>query len=232
MQAVMMIAACGVTALDAAAPGSTPATDAFASLRMISVPLAMAAALACFLLRASAWPRSAFTARVTAGLVAYLAADSMLLVPRLFVPSLLAYMVAQLCLLWAFQHDVPRLPCWRSLVVAVLISAGMYMLQFPALPFTLRIVAAGYFGAMSLMVAQALGRATLLRTPASAAMAAGAVLLLATDCLITIHHYAASLPGAGFWSHATCYCTQRLSVWHAEPARAALAVRLPSKSAA
>jgi alkylglycerol monooxygenase len=232
MQAVMMIAACGVTAMDAAGPGSTTAAGAFATVRMIAVPVAMAAALACFLLRAAAWPRSAFSTRVTAGLLAYLLADSMLLVPQLFVPSLLAYMVAQLCYLAAFQHGVPRLPCWRSLIVAVLISAGMYMLQFPALPFSLRIVAAGYFGAMSLMVAQALGRATLLRTPASAAMAAGAVLLLATDCLITIHHYAASLPGAGFWSHATYYCAQMLIVWHAEPARAAVLVALPKTTAA
>lgn len=82
----------------------------------------------------------------------------------------------------------------------------------------LKVAVAAYVLAISLMAAQAIGRATLLRDKASVAVATGACFFMLSDALLASNRFVYPLPLASLWVLATYYLAQILIVSHAHPA--------------
>ena len=99
----------------------------------------------------------------------------------------------------------------------------MYAFLFPKLTGILPVAVAAYVVVISLMTAQAIGRATVLRDRASLGVAAGAVFFMVSDSLLATNRFAFPLAMAQFWVLGTYYAAQILiarNAWQATaPAR-------------
>jgi uncharacterized membrane protein YhhN len=121
-----------------------------------------------------------------------------------------------------FRLGVPCFPRRRGLAATVAAAAGMAVFLFPYLGPVLKVAVPAYALVISLMAAQAIGRAAVVRDPASVAVAAGAVLFMASDTLLAINKFALPLPMAQFWVLGTYYAAQVLIVHNARPVAASV----------
>ncbi|MGZ5271571.1 MAG: lysoplasmalogenase family protein [Ramlibacter sp.] len=181
-------------------------------------PLAMALAIAVVALR---WQRAqrplAFDGWLLAGLACSLAGDVLLMLPGRFIPGLVAFLLAHLCYLVLLSRGVGWLPRPRALAATLGVGAVVYAALLPALGPVLRVAVAAYVLVIATMAAQAIGRAGVLRDAASRAVAAGAVLFMASDTLLAVNRFAMPLPLAPLWILATYYAAQILIARFAAP---------------
>ncbi len=154
-------------------------------------------------------------ALLLAALVFSLAGDVLLMLPgNLFIPGLAAFLVAHLFYIVLFRSDAraaPWFPSKAALAATLLAAVAMYATVYPGLNDPLlRVAVAVYALAISLMAAQALGRATLLQTQAAWCVGAGACLFMASDSLIAINRFVQPVPLSAFWILTTYYAAQLL----------------------
>ena len=89
----------------------------------------------------------------------------------------------------------------------------MYALLWPSLPNpVLKLAVAAYVAAISLMTAQAIGRAAVLGHDASRWTAVGAGVFMLSDSLIAINKFLQPVPLAPLWILASYYAAQLLIV--------------------
>lgn len=177
----------------------------------------LAKPLATGLLLMLAWraadPLSArYRKRVCAGLVFALVGDVLLMLPvDLFVPGLLAFLLAQLCFLAAWLDDsrfAVRPLAWLGCLAAALLLVA---LLWHGIAGVLRMAVIVYAATLATMAGQALGRARwhtavadALARPARWA-AFGALVFMLSDSLLAWDRFRDPLPWAPLWILGTYY---------------------------
>jgi alkylglycerol monooxygenase len=174
-------------------------------------PLAMLLAIALVVERSrgvAVAPRE--RALLVAGLAFSLAGDVLLMFPAYFVPGLVGFLVAHLCYIALFKQRVPWFPSRRALAGTLAYGVAMYAVLFAHLGPVLKVAVAAYVIVISLMAAQAIGRATVLRDRAALAVAVGSLFFMASDTLLAVNRFALPVPLAPLWVLATYYAAQIL----------------------
>ena len=177
------------------------------SLVYLFKPLATLALVAVVLRTAG---RSRYGTWIGAGLVAALAGDILLMLPQgLFVPGLVAFLLAHLCFIRAFAVDgagvrAPLLP--GVPVAAAAIAVLVYL--WPALG-PMRVPVACYVATITTMSWQAIARWSVRRGPDAALSALGSVFFLASDSSLAINRFVAPFAGATLLVMGTYYA----AVW-------------------
>lgn len=177
------------------------------SLVYVFKPLATLA-LVAIVLRTTA--KSRYGTWIGAGLVAALAGDILLMLPQgLFVPGLVAFLVAHLCFIRAFAIDGAgrRAPLLPGVPVAVAAIAVLVYL-WPSLG-PLRVPVACYVATITTMSWQAIARWSVRRTSGAALAALGSVFFLASDSSLAINRFVAPFAGATLVVIGTYYA----AVW-------------------
>ena len=159
-----------------------------------------------------------------AALLASLIGDVALMFERGFLPGLVAFLLAHLAYLVLLRRDVGWLPDRAWLAAAAAFGAVMLAVLWRALPAGLHLPVIVYVAAISTMGAQALGRARVRGDAASAAVAAGALLFMASDTLLALNRFVAPLPAAPLLVLSTYFTAQLLI------ARFALSARSPRRA--
>lgn len=214
-------------AVEAGALATATAATGLIDLHRLFKPLAMILTMAFVFQRASS--SAPFTRLLLGALALSLVGDVFLMLPGYFIPGLVAFLLAHLCYIALFRRGVPWFANRMALAATLTAAAAMYAFLFPNLDPVLKIAVACYAVVIATMAAQAIGRATVLRDPASIGVAIGAVLFMLSDSLLAINKFATPLPFAQFWVLATYYAAQLLI---AHNALAVSAEALPSNSTA
>jgi alkylglycerol monooxygenase len=149
-------------------------------------------------------------ALLLAGLAFSLAGDVLLMLPAYFVPGLVGFLIAHLCYIALFRQRVRWFPSPRALVGTLAFGAAMYAFLFAHLGPVLKVAVAAYVVVISLMAAQAIGRALVLRDRGALAVAVGSSLFMLSDSLLAVNRFALPVPLAGLWVLATYYAAQIL----------------------
>jgi sterol desaturase/sphingolipid hydroxylase (fatty acid hydroxylase superfamily)/uncharacterized membrane protein YhhN len=205
------IAAVGAT-VGAALAGEGAAGFDWALLGHACKPLVLGLALAWALQRRRAAPAAQRGAHglLAAALAASLAGDVALMLQGGFLPGLVAFLVAHLCYLVLFARGVGPLPSLAVALACATFGVAMAAVLWPHLPGALRGPVAAYVAVICAMGAQALGRALARRDPASIAVAAGAVLFMASDTMLALDRFVAPLPLAPLGILGTYFVAQLL----------------------
>jgi uncharacterized membrane protein YhhN len=144
-----------------------------------------------------------------------LAGDAFLMFPGYFVPGLVAFLLAHLAYIALFRQDAAWFPSRRALAATLGIGAAMYAFLWQGgLPAALRAPVAAYVLVIALMAAQAIGRATVQRSPAAIGVAVGAAFFMLSDSLLAVNKFVTPLPMAQLWVLSTYYAAQILIVRH------------------
>ena len=214
------LAALEVLLLDAAVLAtlaSVPGGVAFWWLK----PLPMLLGIAFVLQRA--WrlgPLQRSDVLLACALLASLAGDVLLMLPgNFFVPGLAAFMAAHLAYLAMLRQGQPWFAHRRALAAVLTIGGLMFLVLAPTLwpqPVLAGAVLA-YVLVISLMCAQALGRASVLQDEAARWLALGACLFMLSDSLIAINKFLTPLPLASVWVLSTYFAAQMLIMHNARP---------------
>ncbi len=148
-----------------------------------------------------------------AALAGSLAGDVFLMFEGFFIPGLVSFLLAHVAYILLLRRGVPWFPSRAALAATLGVGAAMYaFLWFGGLPAGLRIPVAAYVSVIALMVAQAIGRASTLRSTASWLVAAGAALFMVSDSLLATNKFVQPLPMAQFWVLGSYYAAQLLIV--------------------
>lgn len=223
---VLMVEAAALSAATAAAaaghvvPGAELAsTPLLLVLHQLFKPLAMLIAIV-FVARKAVLERwsGQFASYFLAALAFSLAGDVLLMLKGLFVPGLVAFLLAHLFYIALLRRGVPWFPSRRALAATLGVGCAMYAFLFAGgLPEALRIPVAAYVVVIALMAAQAIGRATLLRDRHAIAVAIGAGLFMLSDALLAVNRFVTPLPLAQLWVLASYYAAQLLITCNARP---------------
>lgn len=170
-------------------------------------------------------------ALLIAGLALSLAGDCLLMFEGFFIPGLVAFLAAHVCYVALFRQGLPWFPSRTALFATFAAAAAMYAFLFGSLGAVLRVAVGAYVIVIALMAAQAIGRACVLRDRASIAVAAGAVLFMASDSLLATNRFAVPLPLAQLWVLATYYAAQVLIARHALASAPPAAAATPATAA-
>ncbi len=163
-----------------------------------------------------------FKALLCASLLACMAGDVLLMLPgNYFLAGLAAFLVGHLFYIAMLRVDtqtVPWFPNRVALAVTLLVAVCLYLVLWPGLrdP-VLKAAVALYALVIALMAAQAIGRATSLRTPESLCVALGACFFMLSDSLIAINRFVQPLPMEALWVLSTYYVAQMLIAANAWP---------------
>jgi alkylglycerol monooxygenase len=195
-----------VLAIEAAALATATSAVGMVELHRVFKPLAL------LLVIAFVWQRWRGRAPrlLVAALAFSLAGDVALMLPGLFIPGLVAFLIAHLCYIALFRADAPWFASRRALAATLAAAGVMYGVLFPSLDPVLKIAVACYAVVIALMAAQAIGRAVVLRDAASIGVAVGAVFFMLSDSLLAINKFAMPFAGAQFWVLSTYYIAQVL----------------------
>ena len=183
-------------------------------------PLTMLIAMGLVYLRASqVRALERFDFLLIAALAASMAGDVFLMLPGgYFIPGLASFLVAHLFYIALFRQGVAWFPSGRALLLAPAVGAAMYAWVWGGLTDpVLKVAVAAYVGVISLMVAQAMGRAMVLHDTASKAVALGACVFMLSDSLIAINRFVQPLPMVSLWVLTSYYVAQFLMVRNAKP---------------
>jgi sterol desaturase/sphingolipid hydroxylase (fatty acid hydroxylase superfamily)/uncharacterized membrane protein YhhN len=156
-----------------------------------------------------------------------LVGDVFLMLPGdTFIPGLASFLVAHLFYIALFRTDTRHVrwfPNRGALGSTLLAGAAMYGFVYGSLgdP-VLKVAVAVYALVISLMAAQALGRATVLSTPQSKAVAIGALFFMLSDSLIAINRFVLPLPMAALAVLSTYYIAQILITFNSIPSNKTL----------
>jgi alkylglycerol monooxygenase len=200
-----------VLLIEAAALATATGAENLVLLHRVFKPLALLLAIGCVLQRVQAaggWTRGALL--LVAGLGLSLCGDSFLMFPGYFIAGLVCFLLAHLFYLAMFKQDGAWFPSRRALLATLGTGAAMYAFLFPVLAPTLRIAVGAYVLVISLMAAQAVGRAAGRSDPACVAAAVGACFFMLSDALLAVNKFAVPLPMAQFWILVTYYAAQIL----------------------
>lgn len=188
---------------------------------LILKPLTLLIAIVLVAVRAYAsMDTSKFYIYLIAALAASLAGDVFLMLPSgaYFIPGLASFLVAHLFYIALFRQGIAWFPSRLALLSTLGVGGAMYMLVWGGLTDTLlKVAVAAYVTVIALMVAQAIGRATVQRDTAAARVALGACIFMLSDSLIAINRFVQPLPLAPLWVLATYYLAQILIVHNARP---------------
>ncbi|RYF43936.1 MAG: hypothetical protein EOO25_01510 [Comamonadaceae bacterium] len=221
-----------VLLVEAAALATATAAAGMLDLHRTFKPLALLIALIFVAHRARPISTAGrFDLILLAGLAFSLVGDCLLMFEGYFIPGLVAFLIAHLFYIALFRMGVPWFPSRRALVGTLAVGAAMYAFLYNGLNPTLRIAVAAYVAVIALMAAQAIGRATVLRSGAATGVAVGAGFFMLSDALLATNKFAFPLPLAQFWVLSTYYVAQILIARHARPVVAeATAQPYPEKS--
>ncbi|MBM3906829.1 MAG: lysoplasmalogenase [Gemmatimonadetes bacterium] len=201
MPRLLLIAALFLAALNT----SFQAMDLRAAV-YVTKPLATLA-LAILVMRGA--PASRYRAWIAAGLIASLAGDVLLMLPmNLFLPGLVAFLVAHLCYIAAFAADgggwrVPKLAAVLVYGVAAVVLAFLW----PSLG-AMRVPVTGYVTIIATMAWQAIIRWQGRRSTATALAAAGSVCFLVSDSALAFNRFVEPYAGAALVIMVTYYAAQ------------------------
>ena len=178
-------------------------------------PLPMATAMVFVVTRAhSAGKVQRDDLLLLAALLFSLCGDVFLMLPGdYFIPGLASFLVAHCFYIVLFRQGQTWLPSKAAL--ACVLGAGliMYAIVWPGLGDTvLRIAVATYVLVISLMTAQAIGRATILRSNAARWVAIGACIFMCSDSMIAISKFINPIALESLWVLATYFAAQMLIV--------------------
>lgn len=163
---------------------------------------------------------------LAAALAGSLAGDVFLMFQGFFIPGLVSFLVAHLFYVALFKNGQAWFPHFGALAATLGIGVGMYaFLLTGGLPPALRVPVAAYVLVIALMAAQAIGRATVLRSGPALRVALGAGCFMLSDSLLATDRFVTPLPWAPVWVLSTYYAAQVLIVsgWlaHEAPNKAA-----------
>jgi len=209
----------GALLVECAALATATSALGMPELHQLFKPLTMvlAIALAWQPARAAGTPARGL-AWLSAALLASLAGDVFLMLPggQWFIPGLASFLVAHLFYIALFRMGQPWFASRRALAATLAFGAAMYLYVWNGLADpVLKAAVAAYVTVIALMAAQAIGRATVLRTVPATAVALGACIFMLSDSLIAINRFVTPLPLAGLWVLSTYYVAQILIVLHA-----------------
>ena len=212
-----------VLLIEAAALSTAAGAENLVLLHRVFKPLAMLLAIAYVVQRNRQTKSPArFDLLLLAGLAWSLAGDCFLMLPGLFIPGLVSFLVAHLFYIAMFKQGVPWLPSTRALLATLGAGGAMYGFLFSGLNTQLRVAVAAYVIVIALMAAQAIGRASWLKDKASVAAAVGAGFFMLSDSLLATNTFAVQFPMAQFLVLATYYVAQILIARNASAVRADL----------
>jgi alkylglycerol monooxygenase len=212
-----------VLLIEAAALATATGAENLVLLHRVFKPLALLLAIACVLQRNRATKAPArFDLLLLAGLAFSLLGDCFLMLPGLFIPGLVSFLIAHVFYIVMFKQGVPWLPSSRALLATLGAGGAMYGFLFSSLNPVLRVAVGAYVIVIALMAAQAIGRAVWLRDKASVAAAIGACFFMLSDSLLATNKFAVQFPMAQFLVLATYYVAQILIAKNAGAVRADL----------
>jgi alkylglycerol monooxygenase len=156
-----------------------------------------------------------FKVFLLAALGASLAGDVLLMLPgNYFIAGLAAFLVAHLFYILLLQRSsAPArwFPSRIALAATLVFGAAMVIVLWPGLRgAVLAGAVAAYVVVIALMAAQAIGRATVLRTRAATLVAVGACCFLLSDTLLALNRFVQPLPMVGLWVLGSYYVAQLL----------------------
>lgn len=150
---------------------------------------------------------------LAAALAGSLAGDVFLMFQGFFIPGLVSFLVAHLFYVALFKRGQVWFPHRGVLAATLGIGVGMYaFLWTGGLPPALRVPVAAYVLVIALMAAQAIGRATVLRSGHALRVALGAGCFMLSDSLLATDRFVTPLPWAPVWVLSTYYAAQVLIV--------------------
>ncbi|MDM0049101.1 lysoplasmalogenase family protein [Variovorax sp. J22R115] len=198
--------------IDAAALATASGALGIAGLHFVFKPLALVILIAFALVRArSTNMPGRFALLLTAGLVASLAGDVLLMWPQFFVPGLVCFLLAHVAYIALFVSGVGLFPLRRALAATLAIGVPMYaFLWWGGLPSGLRVPVGIYVVVIACMAAQALGRAAVFSDASARRVAVGACLFMLSDALLATNRFVSPLPVASLWVLASYYAAQWL----------------------
>jgi len=203
----------------AAVVATLSSTLGWATLHFVFKPLTMLLAIVSVLVRARrAGAVQRFDFLLAAALVASLAGDVFLMLPGgYFIAGLASFLIAHLFYIALFRQGAPWFASRRALIAALTAGAAMYAWVWTGLgeP-VLKVAVAAYVSVISLMVAQAMGRATVQRDAAAKAVALGAGIFMLSDSLIAINRFVQPLPLVSLWVLTSYYVAQFLMLHNAK----------------
>lgn len=206
-----------------AAASTVTATAGLMELHRITKPLAMLVAIIFIATRAyQSRPKGRFESKfktwLLIALACSLAGDVALMFPGYFISGLLAFLLAHLAYIALLKQGQAWFASRRALLATLGLGAIMYaVLWSGGLPPALRAPVAAYVLVITLMAAQAIGRATVLHDTAAWGVALGAAFFMLSDTLLALNKFVVPLPLAPLWVLSTYYAAQLLIVRHARP---------------
>ena len=147
---------------------------------------------------------------VVGALTASLIGDTLLLEPSLFVPGLVAFLVAHGLYIAAFTRGVGFLPSRAALVAIAAVAICILAYIWPGVRAGLKAPVVVYVGVIAVMAAQAAGRAQALNDRAAFAVAAGALMFMVSDTTLALAKFSAVGWPADQWTLPTYYLAQGL----------------------
>jgi alkylglycerol monooxygenase len=136
-----------------------------------------------------------------------------------FILGLASFLVAHLFYIAVFRQGQAWFPNRRALWAVLAVGALMYAIVWPGLgDAVLKGAVAAYVLVISLMAAQAIGRATVHGNAAARWVAVGACVFMVSDSLIAINKFVTPVALSALWILATYYCAQILIVHNASTA--------------
>jgi alkylglycerol monooxygenase len=148
-----------------------------------------------------------------------LGGDVFLMLPGdYFIPGLASFLVAHVFYIALFKQGQAWFPNKTALAAVLGFGAAMYAILWSSLgdPILKGAVAA-YVTVISLMAAQAIGRATVMGNAASRWVAVGACVFMVSDSLIAINKFLTPVPLSAMWILFTYFAAQMLIVHFARP---------------
>lgn len=186
------------------------------AVETVAKPAALAFLIASFAPRAG---KPDVKRLALAALSASFAGDVLLLRPSLFLPGLVAFLIAQILYVLAFSRGVGFLPSRAAAAVVAGFAAVVLATMWPGIEPALRAPVAAYVAMLALMVAQGVGRATVLHDRASVLVAAGAAVFMASDLTLALTTFAKAGDGVAQATLPTYYLAQGLIAFFILPRR-------------
>ncbi|CAN5555256.1 hypothetical protein BH11PSE7_BH11PSE7_12000 [soil metagenome] len=199
-----------VLLVDAAAVATASGALGLVAVHQVFKPLVMVLALAYVVQASRPGGITRFHALLLAGLAASLVGDVLLMQSGLFIPGLVAFLLAHLFYIALFRQGMRWFPSRRALAVTLCVGVVMYAFLWSGLNPVLKVAVAAYVVVIALMAAQAIGRAMVLRDAASVCVAVGAGFFMLSDATLATNKFSMPLPMAQFWILATYYVAQIL----------------------
>ena len=136
--------------------------------------------------------------------------DVWLMLPGFFVQGLASFLIAHVFFIALFRQGIDWFPSKLALVCALVYGALMLTVLWPYLATGLKAPVAAYVVVITLMGAQAFGRASVLKTWHARWVAVGALLFMASDSLLAWDKFVAPIPLGQLWVLGTYFSAQLL----------------------